>query len=207
MALPDGTLRGFTDGGAEAVFTPPPGPLAARIGLVPPERTIAFLPDIESAVLDRATGMLWLGYEQHHAIRRIDPDGSSSVVQPAAMQGWGANSGPEAMARLADGRFVVLAERAGVGLLFAGDPVEEEAAEPLVFPLALPGGFLPVDMAPLPDGRLLVLLRATRLAPRRRAVGDHAAGPHRGAAAGGKLRGPRGHPRSGRNPDAVADRR
>jgi hypothetical protein len=46
---------------------------------------------------------------------------------------------------------------AGPGLLFAGDPVE--GAKAIGFRFVPPKGFMPTDMAALPDGRVLILLR------------------------------------------------
>jgi hypothetical protein len=86
-------------------------------------------------------------------------------VAPAAMRDWSTNGGPEAMVRLADGRFIVLEEdprwlSAGgsAGLLFPSDPVA--GARPLEFTFVPPLGYHPSDMAALPDGRVVILLRA-----------------------------------------------
>ena len=156
----DGRMRGFTDFGSTAQFPRPrPGTIRPQLAPLPPSPAIPYLPDVESAV-QQPDGALWLGYENHNALRRIAPDGSSRVVRPAAMRNWGQNSGPEAMARLADGRFLVLAERGGDGLLFPGDPLEGRT--PTRFRIAWPGDFRPTDMALLPDGRVLLLLRAIR---------------------------------------------
>ena len=80
------------------------------------------------------------------------------------MRGWPGNAGPEAMARLADGRFIVLSEdpprwfgRARAGLLFSDDPVE--GAEAVEFEFRAPEGYAPSDLALLPDGRVLILAR------------------------------------------------
>ena len=85
-------------------------------------------------------------------------------MQPAEMAGWWPNSGPEAMARLDDGRFVILAEQRSrfggeshEGLLFEDDPVE--GGEPIVFSAATPERMRPVDMTAMPDGRMLIVLR------------------------------------------------
>jgi hypothetical protein len=67
--------------------------------------------------------------------------------------------------RLADGRFVVLSEGnvswTGNGghpaLLFPDDPAA--GAKPQAFTFAGPPGYRPTDMAQLPDGRVLVLMR------------------------------------------------
>ena len=80
------------------------------------------------------------------------------------MQGWSSNGGPEAFVRLADGRFLVLAEMrdgwfssGGPALLFPSDPVE--GAQPVRFRYDAPPGTQPTDMAQLPDGRVLILHR------------------------------------------------
>src|SRR5690606_3853618 len=85
-------------------------------------------------------------------------------VAPAALRDWPTNGGPEAMVRLADGRFLILAERDHDGgavdtpaLLFDGDPVA--GAKSRAFRFRAPAGYRPVDMAELPDGRVLILVR------------------------------------------------
>ena len=84
------------------------------------------------------------------------------------MQEWRADFGPESMVRLADGRFIVLAERSPQwfdrttpGLLFPGDPID--GAAPVRFNVIAPGGYSPTDIAQLPDGRVLILMRAFEL--------------------------------------------
>jgi hypothetical protein len=81
------------------------------------------------------------------------------------MRDWRKNSGPETMARLADGRFLIIAEGADQSgmtdhpaLLFAGDPVASQLL-PLTFRFVPEPGYDPVDATQLPDGRLLILLR------------------------------------------------
>ncbi len=121
--------------------------------------------DVEALAADPATGRLWAAYEFRNAIARFAPDGAMDKrVRPPAMKDWSANSGPEAMARLDDGRFVVLAEmqleppgKGCPGLLFASDPVE--GAKPVQFRFVPPAGFAASDMAALPDGRVLILVR------------------------------------------------
>lgn len=121
--------------------------------------------DIEALARDPATGRIWAAFEGSNAIERREADLSRPVrVRPRAMAQWSGNSGPEAMARLADGRFVVLGEGATgwmgkefPGLVFRGDPTA--GGEPLAFTFRAPDGFRPTDMAPLPDGRVLLLVR------------------------------------------------
>src|SRR5690606_34492929 len=105
----------------------------------------------EAVTSDPRTGRLWAAYENSNLIERRGPAGAVERVRPAAMQDWPSNAGPEAMVRLADGRFVVLSEgRASWmstvtdGLLFPGDPVD--GAEPVRFRFAPPRGSRPVDM-------------------------------------------------------------
>lgn len=122
--------------------------------------------DSESATLDPVTRQVWIGWENSNSISRHDRHlVQQDLIRPAAMREWGLNSGPEAILKLADGRFVVLREgfngwledRRHRGLVFAGDPVS--GIRPRVFTLLGPAGFSPVDMAQLPDGRVLILMR------------------------------------------------
>lgn len=123
--------------------------------------------DIESMTRDPATGDLWIGYEGVNAIERVDRNlRHPALVRPARMHGWSANTGPESLVRLADGRFIVLSEgepgwrwqdNSVPALLFAHDPVA--GGDPVAFRFAPPQGYRPVDMVQIPDGRVLVLLR------------------------------------------------
>ncbi|MCH2487346.1 MAG: esterase-like activity of phytase family protein [Erythrobacter sp.] len=120
--------------------------------------------DLEALTYDPASGRIWAAYEGSNAIEALGPDLSRTArVKPEMMQGWRSNSGPEAFTRLADGRFVVVAEvlRRGEtyhrGVIFAGDPTGNAAAHEFRF--AAPEGFRPVDMTQVPSGEVLVLLR------------------------------------------------
>ncbi len=121
--------------------------------------------DIESLVV--AGSEAWLGYEQANAVwrygrRRFE---RRSSAQPPAMRQWSDNAGPEAMVRLADGRFLVFAEGNGgdsEAILFAGDPTV--AGTPaLRLRYRPPEGYRITDAALLPDGRLLLLNRKVAL--------------------------------------------
>lgn len=125
--------------------------------------------DVESATQD-ASGTIWLGLEGRNAIFRMTPGLDVADlhverrVSPPSMRDWGVNTGPEAMTRLADGRFVLLREgfagwsdRLHPAVVFAGDPTENARVQQFTFDG--PAGFSPTDMVQLPDGRLLVLMR------------------------------------------------
>ncbi|KTF70363.1 esterase-like activity of phytase family protein [Sphingomonas sp. HT-1] len=125
--------------------------------------------DAESLTRDPVTGKFWVGFESHNVIWRFDADfRGERVAFPLEMRGWPANGGPESMARLPDGRFVVIGETArppGEGhrdqremLLFAGDPTRD-APRPIRLGYVPPPGYDPSDAVALPDGRLLVLVR------------------------------------------------
>lgn len=124
--------------------------------------------DIEAATRNPASGSYWLAFENVHAIHRFTVSGAPDGVRLLAGKvDWTANSGIEAMVRLADGRFVVLPEGQSSGLLFAGEPVDGAAAR--AFDIVSPvKGFDVTDAAQLPDGRLLVLMRKV-VSPSRRA--------------------------------------
>ena len=123
--------------------------------------------DAESMTRDPDTGQLWVGYEQSNALVRTDEAGKGSdSVRPAAMRNWASNSGPEALVRLKDGRFIVIAEErdgwladTGPALLFPSDPVERGSKPPTQFRYDAPKGTRATDMAQLPDGRVLILHR------------------------------------------------
>ncbi len=121
--------------------------------------------DIEAVTGDRTTGLLWFAYEGRNLIeRRTASLGEPVLVKPEPMAQWGVNSGAEAMVRLADGRFLILAEGPNAtfsphhaALLFSCDPVLDPAVTEFSF--APPSGYRPVDLAQLPDGRVLILVR------------------------------------------------
>ena len=121
--------------------------------------------DIEALAFDPASGSIWAALESTNRIERYDR-GLAFVARaaPVAMRDWSGNSGPEAFARFADGRFFVIEERAGRGrgaghraLLFSADPTGD--GESRSFTVLAPRGYRPVDLAPLDESRALVLYR------------------------------------------------
>lgn len=161
LALGPDTLRAFSDRGFRITMTEPdkPGP-RPHMNRQFVNRSWDFdLVDAESATRDPETGNYWIAYEQVHAIQRntiaSSPDG---VRDLRPLVTWPDNGGVEAMVRLADGRFVILPEGAHEGLIFAGDPVAGGAPRRFTFANPAPG-YEATDLAQLPDGRLLVLMR------------------------------------------------
>lgn len=132
-----------------------------RRGMVPDG-----LNDAEAATRDGQSGHLWIAYEHGNAIARYHEKSKDvRIVWPAAMAKWPRNIGPESIARLPDGRFIVLSEARrhifapdGEGLLFDGDPVEA-SSQPTRFWFTRPRGYAPSDMTALPDGRVIILMR------------------------------------------------
>ncbi len=123
--------------------------------------------DLESLARDPATGTVWAGFEYANLVVRYAASGTRRISAPPEMADWSANSGPETMERLADGRFLLIAEGPDEGsdtlhtaLLYPGDPVE--GSKPLVSHYAAPADYDPVDATQLPDGRVLILLRRVR---------------------------------------------
>lgn len=123
--------------------------------------------DSESLASDPATGRVWVGFETANAIWRYEPGFARARghATPPAMADWPANRGAEAMVRLRDGRFLVLAEDEEgkvrptlPGLIFATDPVDAPRRS-AAFRYAPPRGFRPTDIAELPDGRIVILNR------------------------------------------------
>ncbi|MCB2051478.1 MAG: esterase-like activity of phytase family protein [Novosphingobium sp.] len=164
--LGNGRFLALSDRGRQLRFDDPSaGPMRAVMArFAASERQDKFDTDAEAMTRDSVSGTLWAAYEYGNAILRVAADGTSRKVSPRAMADWPENSGPEAMVRLADGRFIVLSESqggafggGGEGLLFPGDPVA--GAKPLQFGFQAPDGYRPTDMAALPDGRVMILLR------------------------------------------------
>ncbi|WP_447757761.1 esterase-like activity of phytase family protein [Sphingopyxis fribergensis] len=128
----------------------------------PPRKAMV---DSEALFIDPESGKSWIALEGINQIWRLDADLAtieSHRKLPAPR--WPANSGPEAMARLADGRTVVFSEdadddpRGREALIYAGDPAAPGPA-PIRFFYDSDGRGLVSDAAPLPDGRILLVHR------------------------------------------------
>ncbi len=135
--------------------------------------------DSESMAIDPATSRIWIGFERANAIWRYAPGLSRAEAQraPGQMDAWPENGGPESLARMPDGRFVVIGEDRHVptrrwrgaeadrlhsreALIFPGDPI---VTRPVPFAYMPYGRFDPADATALPNGDLLILDRAFRL--------------------------------------------
>lgn len=166
LIRPGGEMLALSDSGNFLSFKAPGqsqaeseiGPLPLSDGDTKEDR------DVESATQD-ADGTIWLGLEGKNAIVRMTSAFDvERRVQPESMRDWGVNTGPEAMTRLADGRFVLLREgfegwsdHLHPAVRFASDPTENLNGQRFFFDG--PVGFSPTDMAQMPDGRLLILMR------------------------------------------------
>lgn len=168
-----GWLRAYSDLG-QMLDLPQPGTrgLVRQAALFGRDVEPKAARDVEAASLDPLSGTTWLALEGRNALLRLDrrqrPD-PAGFIQPAPMRDWTVNSGPEAMVRLHDGRLLILAEayaswRANGAhpalRLSPGAAGQPGGAEPFTF--VGRAGYRPTDMAQLPDGRVLVLLRRLR---------------------------------------------
>ena len=123
--------------------------------------------DSESTARDPAIGTYWIGFEWRNVICRSDARLAKAerLAKPEVMQHWSKTGGPEAIVRLADGRFLIFAEFAkGSGalpeiLIADRDPTAPDARYSRALYMAPEHHFSPTDAAELPDGRLLVINR------------------------------------------------
>lgn len=172
LAPAEGRLLAFSDNGLLLDLPVPAraGRVPARIGdLVTARPRRKGCCDVESATRDPATRRTWFAFEGSGAIQRRRADLSlEGEVRPQALRGWPGNQGAEAMVRLPDGRFIVLGEafahrpawQGHPALLFPADPLT--GARPAAFTFAGYPGHRPTDMAALPDGRVLIVMRQLR---------------------------------------------
>lgn len=127
--------------------------------------------DVEAMTVDPATGKSWVALEWLNEIWRLDVamtrvEARRTLPAPA----WPKNRGPEAMVRLADGRFLIFSEdadddpRGREALLYGGDPTRP-GKPPLRFFYDSEGKGLVSDAAPLPDGGVLLVHRRLGLSP------------------------------------------
>ncbi len=127
--------------------------------------------DTEAMFVDAKNGKIWIALEMVDQIWRLDADLSQiesrhKLPEPR----WPKNRGPEAMARLADGRTVIFSENADddprgrEALIYTGDPAAPGPA-PIRFFYDSAGRGLVSDAAALPDGRVLLVHRRLGFGP------------------------------------------
>lgn len=125
-----------------------------------------FPTDAEAVTVDASSGDLTVAYEDSPALEEYSPDLVRRTVIPLpVLAEWPDNEGPEAMARLADRRTLIVGETYSgwldrtrhPGLIFRAAPKPYE--KPARFELVMPRGYKPSELAQMPDGRLLVLGR------------------------------------------------
>lgn len=168
--LSDGNLIALSDRGTVLTFSRPDraGPWFAHSAYPLPDghRLARRHTDGEAMVVLPPSDDLLFAYEGVPDLVLFHRDFSQPrMIRIPALAEWPDNLGPEAIAHLADGRFVMLEEgylrwwdhTRHAGFLFPGVPHPGEA--PLRFILRLENGWRPTELAPMPDGRLLLLER------------------------------------------------
>jgi hypothetical protein len=171
LALGDARLVALSDAGGVFRFTADGTPrVAMQLSQIPRGcglRGLKKFQDSEAMAADPATGAVWIALERRDELCRTDGAlaATSATQRPPAMAPWPNTGGAEAMVRLADGRFLVFAERDADStnpvtpvLVFDGDPAMPGTAVTRRAYRA-PAGYRPADAAQLPDGRILVLNR------------------------------------------------
>ena len=157
-----GTLIGFGLKGDDTADRPFLAPLPGANG----EELTFRDKDSEAIAYDPQSGRFWVAYEFRNAVRRFSRSFARTerFVQPILMKDWSANSGPEAIVRLKDGRFIIFSEGYDLpddsyeAILFSGDPTLSGSAA-ASFGYFPPDGYKVTDAVQLPDGNLLILHR------------------------------------------------
>lgn len=151
------------DRGSLIAFTLPAGGAPRDVSIRP---LLSRWQGIDSESVAVAGDSIWIATEQRHDILRMSVSGArpAARIRPHAMRRWPGNGGAEAMLRLPNGRFLLLAEGARgksggtAALLFDGDPL---ACPDAVTAFDYDAGDIGrvTDAALLPDGRVLLLHR------------------------------------------------
>ena len=168
LSVTPGRLLTFSDRGYFLDFAEPGASSGGpRFGsTLPGSGAVKTNRDIEAAAWDPVTQRLWLAQEGQNAVARYDAAMRLEARRRVPeWQDWPSNSGVEAFVRLADGRFIALCEcRQGwfgesshPATIHSDDPTNAGPAEAFTF--AGEDGYRPTDIAQLPDGRVLILMR------------------------------------------------
>lgn len=171
LPRPGGRLLAISDrGGYLDLREPPRGPAPYLMAPITRAERQSFT-DAEAATTG-PSGQIWISWEDGHAIGRLEPGlGRETRIIPRAMKDWSLQFAGESLVRLPDGRFLITAEAFldadsdHETLTFASDPAEGAVNKSAgtVIPsrgvLHMAPGYRPTDMALLPDGRMLILMR------------------------------------------------
>lgn len=169
MHVEDGEVLAVSDAGTVFRFPVPEGegaqPLRIeRLASGPGDGRSKSDRDAEALVVHG--GQAWIAFEGRNQVwryRRRD-FAAEAHAAPREMARWPGNAGSEAMARLADGRFLIFSEGplgedgTSPALLFPGDPTSA-ASRPAALRYRPPEGYSITDATALPDGRLVFLNR------------------------------------------------
>lgn len=166
----NGRLLGVTDRGALIGLGRPPetkGQWIAPLPLTPGDRKMADEQwDSESVTADPVTGRYWIGFELIQRICRYAPRFArlERCRTWPEMEDWPGVESIESLARLPDGRFLVISEGGTQGnaldaLLFAGDPTAADTPHPIRIGYRPPPGYRPTDAVAIDGHRLLVMNR------------------------------------------------
>ncbi len=169
-------LVAVSDRNAVMVFSRPdqPGPAAApwhtwlheSIHPATPALISMIDTDSESISVEPGSGAMLIGYEGAPRFHLFSADmRHDRPIAAPVLKEWPENKGPESLRHLADGRTVAIGEvysgwfsrRRHPGFIWPGLPRDNEA--PARFELVMPEGYRPVELAQMPDGRLLILGR------------------------------------------------
>jgi len=173
--MPDGQLLAIHDGAISFTF---PQPGAGDIGTVKKLPVLKqtgekrrYTMDSEALVVDPDSGEIWVGFELLHRVCRYSPgfEKALSCHDWPQMKDWPATESIESMARLPDGRFLVISEGAPAeregreAFLFARDPTDPGQPAPIRMSYVPPAGYNPTDAVWIGDNQLLVLNRRATL--------------------------------------------
>ena len=113
MQVENGQVTALSDTGTIFRFAVPRAAGSAPLRIEPLPRTAGRAKsnhDTEAMLF--SGGQAWIAFERQNGVVRFSRAGwrEESAAQPASMRSWRGNSGPEGMARLHDGRFLIFSE-------------------------------------------------------------------------------------------------
>lgn len=168
IQLSNGRMLAYSDRGMRLSFAPPPGDLSPVFESIVSESVLKKLRDVEAVAID-LQGREWIVFEGGNRLAYRSLSGTEwQMIKTPATSDWPSNGGVETMTVLQDGRLLLVEESTSTiggksrALLYTpGSPL----GAPTEFTFVPPPGYRPTDAATLPDGRVLILLRAVRFMP------------------------------------------